>query len=61
MRDRRRALRDVWRHLNLGPRKYWPYKVWLNEIRIQLGLAVLPFRLKREDERQMKFDFVEKD
>lgn len=31
-RDINRALRKA---LPLGPRKYWPYKMWLKEIRIQ--------------------------
>lgn len=34
IKEVRKALRDAWRW---GPRKHHPYKIWLNEIRIQLG------------------------
>lgn len=36
-----------------GPRKYWPYKVWCSEVRLQLGLAKHPQRrrLQLEVER----------
>jgi len=32
--DLRRALRDAY---PFGPRRHWPYKVWLDEIARQLG------------------------
>lgn len=34
----RRRLRSSWPS-DLGPRKFWPYKVWLDEIRRQLDGA----------------------
>lgn len=33
-KDLRRALRDAY---PFGERKYWPYKVWCDEVRRQLG------------------------
>lgn len=30
-----------------GPRQHWPYKVWLDECRIQLGRKKRPNRLKK--------------
>ena len=33
--EKRQALREAWRY---GPRQYHPYKIWLDEIRVQLGL-----------------------
>lgn len=38
----RRALRDAY---PFGERKYWPYKIWLDEIRRQLT----PVKPKRKD------------
>lgn len=35
MKRLRKALRERW---DFGPREYHPYKVWLDEIRVQLGL-----------------------
>ncbi|WP_373649031.1 hypothetical protein [Schlesneria sp. DSM 10557] len=35
IRKLRQALRDAW---DYGPREYHPYKIWLDEIRVQLGL-----------------------
>ncbi len=32
----RRALRDAY---PAGERRYWPYKVWCDEVRRQLGIA----------------------
>lgn len=31
----RKALRDAY---PFGERKYWPYKVWCDEVKLQLGL-----------------------
>lgn len=33
--ETRKALREAWRY---GPRKYHPYRIWLDEVRIQLKL-----------------------
>lgn len=30
-RDLRRAFRVAWDGARLGPRRYWPYRVWLEE------------------------------
>jgi hypothetical protein len=33
----RKALRDWWGNSGMGPREYHPYKIFLDEIRRQLG------------------------
>ena len=46
--DRKRlrvALRDAY---PWGPREYHPYKIWCNDIRVQLGEVEKPERKKRE-------------
>ena len=42
----RRALREAF---PFGPREYHPYKIWCDEIRVQLGMK--PERVKPEPER----------
>jgi hypothetical protein len=41
----KRALFDAYPY---GERKYWPYKVWCSEIRIQLGLRKTRFPIDRK-------------
>lgn len=43
----RQALRDAFPQ---GPRKYWPYKVWLSEIQYQRGLKK-DKRIKKGEKR----------
>lgn len=43
----RQALRDAFPQ---GPRKYWPYKVWLDEIRVQRGMKT-DRRIKKGERR----------
>ena len=40
----KKALRDAY---PFGERKYWPYKVWLDEIRRQRGLKRSPYFEKK--------------
>lgn len=44
--EKRKALREAWQY---GPRQYHPYKIWLDEARVQLGLkrAYVPGQVKR--------------
>lgn len=46
MKERRRALHDAY---PFGERKYWPYKIWCHEIRVQLGLTVMGRPRTREE------------
>lgn len=53
----RKALREAY---PFGPRKYWPYKVWCDEVRRQRGLKRLRLRRSRRraiDDGQGEFEF----
>ena len=54
-KDIRKALRDAY---PFGERKYWPYKVWLDEVKKQRS-GQLPVAKKGpvDDPRQSKFSF----
>ena len=39
--EKRQALREAY---PFGPRRFWPYKVWLQEVRYALGLRKRPRR-----------------
>lgn len=48
--DIRRALREAY---PFGMRKYWPYKVWLDEIRRQRGFAPKKADYTDKNQRQL--------
>lgn len=55
--EKRQALRDAWDAAGYGPRQYFVYKIWCDEISVQLGKRVKRANTKAErvyvpDERQ---------
>lgn len=38
MKALRQALRDSWDEQGMGPRQYHPYKIWCDEVKLQLGI-----------------------
>ena len=58
-RELRRALRDAY---PFGPRKYWPYRVWLEEVKKvmwRLGLEVPPIEKPLFDYRKVEAPLFE--
>lgn len=55
--EKREALREAWHY---GPRQYHPYKIWLDECRVQLGLKARhrPGQVKREPLKGQKEFFT---
>ena len=53
LRTLRRALRDAY---PWGPRQYHPYKIWCDEVRVQLGLKPEPEPTPSGDESLPLFD-----
>lgn len=47
----RKALREAY---PFHVKKYWPYKVWLDEIKIQRGLKRFKQRRVRYNDKQLK-------
>lgn len=47
----RKALHDAY---PFGPRKYWPYKIWLDEIKIQRGKKRKTWRVSQRKIRREK-------
>lgn len=43
----RRALRDAY---PFGERRYWPYKVWCDEVKKQRGIARRPIVAQNQEE-----------
>lgn len=50
----RKALREAF---PFGERRYYPYKVWLDEIRVQRGLKKKKPRRQYVDPRQLRLDY----
>lgn len=55
-RERRKALRIMWDDTGLGDRRCWPYKVWLDEIRVQMGHKRKRKGLKQCEAQRRLFD-----